>query len=124
MEYIEHEFDFTLLDAGAVYQFAKRIALNHQDRAASIQNESFFAQINKHIVALKEEVPEEFAYFKLESQLVKAFTIEQMDKLVKLNDWFNTDEEFIGAYFQKTFSEELSLENQEMWSTEEKIENL
>ena len=34
------------------------------------------------------------------------------------------DKYFIGAYFQKHFYEELSKENQEVWSTDEKRANL
>lgn len=51
-------------------------------------------------------------------------TINQLDKLSARNDWFKTDENYIGAYFEKQFAEELSEENQESWTDEEKLENL
>mmetsp|Transcript_26448 Transcript_26448/g.36126 ORF Transcript_26448/g.36126 Transcript_26448/m.36126 type:complete len:101 (+) Transcript_26448:597-899(+) len=51
-------------------------------------------------------------------------TIKQLDKLSSKNEWFKTDENFIGAYFEKQFAEELSKENQESWTDEEKFENL
>jgi hypothetical protein len=47
-----------------------------------------------------------------------------MDKIAALHPKVREDKLFTGSYFQKTFNEELSLSNQEIWSHEEKRSNL
>ena len=47
-----------------------------------------------------------------------------MDRLASLHPKIREDKLFTGSYFQKTFNEELSLSNQEIWSHEEKRSNL
>jgi hypothetical protein len=51
-------------------------------------------------------------------------TLEQMDFLATLHPKVRSDEIYIGCYFQKFFSEELSEENQAIWTHEEKRSNL
>ncbi len=51
-------------------------------------------------------------------------TIKQLDKLAELEPKIRQDKIFIGSYFQKQFSEELSQENQDLMTNEEKRANL
>ena len=44
--------------------------------------------------------------------------------LAAQDQWFKSDDQFIGSYFQKAHSDLLSPENQEIWSSEEKLKNL
>ena len=50
--------------------------------------------------------------------------MQQMDKIASLTPKIREDKPFTGSYFQKTFNEELSLSNQEIWSHDEKRSNL
>ena len=65
---------------------------------SSLVNESFFKQIVAYIDELRAE-KDEFPYFVLPDSFVQNLTIEQMDRLAKADEWFRTDENFIGAYF-------------------------
>ena len=51
-------------------------------------------------------------------------TLKQMDRLAGLHPKLREDKVFIGSYFQKQFCEELSPENQSVWSFEEKRANI
>lgn len=44
---------------------------------------------------------DDIAYFKYDKTLLRVMTINQLDKLSARNDWFKTDENYIGAYFEK-----------------------
>jgi hypothetical protein len=101
----------------AVYLFAINFCRSKRNVIASIQNKTFFEAIKNWIEILRTKEVEEFKYFTLDESLVRSFTIQQMDMLSALDKWFPTDDNFIGAYFEKQFSEELSSENQEMWSS-------
>jgi carbamate kinase len=61
------------------------------------------------------------ADFNLSSRFVQALTIAQLDKLRELDPWFKKEDNIVGAYFQKQHCEELSTENQEVLSQEEKL---
>lgn len=63
-------------------------------------------------------------YNKVNAELMDLLTIQHLDKLATLVPQLKDDNNFIGSYFQKSFHEELSKENQAIWSTEEKRENL
>lgn len=47
-----------------------------------------------------------------------------MDRIASLHPKIREDKLYTGSYFQKTFNEELSLSNQEIWSHDEKRANL
>jgi hypothetical protein len=47
-----------------------------------------------------------------------------MDRIAALHPKIREDKLYTGSYFQKTFNEELSLSNQEIWSHDEKRANL
>lgn len=55
---------------------------------------------------------------------MRNLTIEQLDKLKSLDGWFASEDNFIGARFQKEFCELLSAENQEAFSLQENLDNL
>ena len=63
-------------------------------------------------------------HFELSQTMLDRLTLKQLDKLATLHAKVREDKAFIGSYFQKQFAEELSLENQEVWSPEEKRSNL
>lgn len=87
-----HDLDWTLFQPSAAYNTA---ALKD---TSSIANSTFFGQIAAYIKELRAD-KDEFPYFVLLDSFVQNLTLEQMDRLAKLDDWFHTDENFIGAYF-------------------------
>ena len=76
-----------------------------------MQNESFFKQLATAVQLKKEEDGEAFEAFILDARLCQELTIEQLDKLAALDPWFKTDDNFIGAYFQKAHNDLLAKEN-------------
>lgn len=67
--------------------------------------------------------------FKTDPSFFKSFTIAQLDKfnamLKKLGYQIEKrDKQFVSAYFSKVFSSELSAENQEHMTNQEKFDNL
>lgn len=51
-------------------------------------------------------------------------TIQQLDKLAKFDNEIKSEDAFIGTYFEKQFCEEMRVENQEIWTVQEKLQNL
>ena len=86
------------------------------------KNESLFKSFQKHFS--KQYDPKEHLGFTLSQGFCDHLTLEQMDLLATLHPKIREDEVYIGCYFQKFFSEELSDSNQEIWTHEEKRSNL
>jgi len=112
---IWHELDFTQFDAACVFE------ASNNSEIATINNKSLFDMIVKGIKIQRDEQEHKF---NLSQQYLQQFTIEQLDSFKSADPWFATQDVFIGVYFQKQFCEELCVENQELWSTAEKLENL
>jgi hypothetical protein len=85
-----------------------------------LQNPSFYEALKAFF--LKEYTTNK--YFELNQTLLDRLTVAQLDKLATLHPKIREDRVYIGSYFQKQFSEELSKENQEVWTTDEKRANL
>lgn len=117
---IQHEFDFSQFWNKCVHTFA----LTAGEHITNLQNESFFKSIVSYISDKRKAHPEDFEAFTLSAQICRSLTLQQMEMLSALDSWFMTDDNFIGSYFQKQNSELLSTENQEIWSNEQKLENL
>jgi len=97
-----------------------------------INSTSFFEQIGQHFVNKfkeHEKNPKLHGKYRVGETFFNAFTIEQLDKFSSLmtKKGYNIQEKmksFVSAYFQKVFSNELSAENQEYMTQEDKFENL
>lgn len=96
----QQTYDFTQVLPSAVYELAK-YSSNVLIGTLRTENETIFTQIAAHIKYLRELDADEFVYFHLESNFVKELTIQQMDKLAKLDEFFRQDGTFVAAYFQK-----------------------
>ena len=114
---IWHDLDFEKYPATAVYNVFKSGVCS---TLPNYENESILKQIVAGIKLDREDNEN----FTLSPKFVQSLTINQLDKLKSLDSWFATDDNFIGARFQKQFCEDLSAENQEAFSLEENLENL
>eukprot|EP00347_Sterkiella_histriomuscorum_P022623 403337784 len=113
----DHKINFADYHMNAVHNFA----IQYKNlRVADIQNESFFQKIALFLHT--QYTPN--TYYNINGNLSNNLTLQQMDKLSSLVPQLKNDKNFIGAYFQKLFYEELSQENQEVWTHEEKRSNL
>lgn len=95
----------------AVYHLATHRLTGCETMANLSTTSNFWDAISNHFKEMSREDPDEFAYAAVDANFVQDVTLAQLDHLKELNPWFETDENFIGAYFQKKFCEALNREN-------------
>lgn len=81
-------------------------------------------QLAAVVSIIRESDEQEFKYFSFEEQVFQEMTVAQLDQLAAAEPWFASDETFKGIQFQKRFAEDLSSENIESMTSQEKLENL
>ncbi|CDW90653.1 UNKNOWN [Stylonychia lemnae] len=113
----EHKLDFTQYHHKSVAFWA----FCNSSRISDIQNDSFFESLK----AFFNERYEQKKTFLLDHNFLRfGLTLQQLDRLGALHPKIKEDKHFIGSYFQKQFHDELSSENQEAMSNDEKRANL
>eukprot|EP00347_Sterkiella_histriomuscorum_P016748 403352004 len=113
----EHKIDFTKYHVKAVGDWANSQGLN---KIADLTNESFYTALKGYFDLMFQKDK----HFALSQSFCNALTLAQLDKIATLHPKIKEDKTFVGSYFNKQFHDELSQENQEIWSNEEKRANL